>query len=141
MKSGTNILYLVIIGVTLLLIALKLIPPLRGSGSSKHVDAYTSVQVIEVALSQFNIDCGRYPTTAEGLEALRHAPAPLARGVWRGPYIEKQVGPDPWGHPYIYRCPGLHNPSSYDLSSGGEEVRNWFSETNETNVNLSKQRH
>ena len=27
------------------------------------------------------------------------------------------------GHPYIYECPGKHNPSGYDLMSAGPDGR------------------
>ena len=44
---------------------------------------------------------------------------------------------DPWGHPNVYRCPGLHNTITFDVyswgpdgksKSGGEdpgEIGNW----------------
>jgi general secretion pathway protein G len=53
---------------------------------------------------------------------------------WRGPYIQKNYIPkDPWGNPYVYRCPGRHNPDGYDLHSlgpdgqegGGDDIDNW----------------
>ena len=40
---------------------------------------------------------------------------------------------DPWGHPFVYYCPGKHNRESYDLFSigpdgvegTGDDVTNW----------------
>jgi len=31
------------------------------------------------------------------------------------------VPKDPWASDYIYRCPGLKNPSGYDLYSAGPD--------------------
>ena len=33
----------------------------------------------------------------------------------------KELPKDPWGNPYIYRCPGLKNPGGYDLYSAGQD--------------------
>jgi general secretion pathway protein G len=40
---------------------------------------------------------------------------------------------DPWQHPYMYECPGRHNPSGYDIMSMGfdgregteDDITNW----------------
>ena len=37
--------------------------------------------------------------------------------LWHG------IPDDPWRHPYIYVCPGKHNPSSYDIMSMGPDGR------------------
>lgn len=58
----------------------------------------------EKALDAFRLDTGRYPTTEEGLNALMIQPATLAN--WNGPYLKREIPPDPWGKPYQYRAPG-----------------------------------
>ncbi len=40
---------------------------------------------------------------------------------WHGPYMEKDIPLDPWGHPYVYECPGKRNPSGYDLYATGPD--------------------
>ena len=35
--------------------------------------------------------------------------------------MEKDIISDPWGKPYIYECPGRHNPSGYDLYATGPD--------------------
>lgn len=57
--------------------------------------------VLRTALECFRRDCGRYPTTAEGLRALVRQPPQTPS--WKGPYIEL-LKPDPWRHPYVYQC-------------------------------------
>ena len=66
----------------------------------------------------FALENGRYPTTAEGLEALVSRPA--AMESWNGPYLKKKVVPkDPWGKAYHYRSPG--DNGGYDLYSFGAD--------------------
>jgi hypothetical protein len=70
------------------------------------------------ALQLLAFDTGRFPTTAEGLDALVRRPGKLAN--WGGPYLQTpEVLLDPWGRPYIYRCPGQHG--EFDLLSYGAD--------------------
>ena len=52
------------------------------------------------ALETYKQETGDYPSTSQGLEALRTNPG--IKG-WKGPYMDKDIGPDPWGHAYLYR--------------------------------------
>ncbi len=56
---------------------------------------------LRMAVEQFKIDCGRYPTTMEGLESVMACPAGVAG--WKGPYLNV-FRPDPWGNRYRYEC-------------------------------------
>lgn len=77
---------------------------------------------LRTALGMFEVDCGRYPTAAEGLGILIKAPADGSITNWRGPYIDSpKVPEDPWGHPYVYRFPGVHNTNTFDLYSLGPD--------------------
>ncbi len=58
------------------------------------------------AVGAYKLDTGTYPTTEQGLQALRVKPEGVEN--WEGPYLQKDVGNDPWGHPYVYRYPGEH---------------------------------
>ena len=89
---------------------------------------------LENALEMYGLDVGRYPTTAEGLDALRKPPADApANGKWKGPYLTKPAPSDPWGHPYRYAAPGTHRARSFDLWSAGpdgvngttDDIANW----------------
>jgi general secretion pathway protein G len=74
---------------------------------------------LSFTLSNFQQDCGRYPSTADGLQALL-APPPWAKN-WNGPYVEEIALRDPWGAPLIYRYPGAMHPSGFDLVSVGPD--------------------
>ncbi len=81
-------------------------------------------------LHSYKIHVGRFPTSIEGLKALV-----VNSGIdgWQGPYVEAETNlSDPWGRPFRYRFPGIHNITSYDLYSLGEDgiesdddITNW----------------
>jgi len=109
-------------------------PTVATSGPAADVRvtvARTDITNLGMALDAFEVDCGRYPPTKEGLGALIDPPANAK--AWRGPYLKKGLPKDPWGNPYVYRCPGRHTPGGYDLHSfgpdgkdgGGDDVDNW----------------
>jgi general secretion pathway protein G len=93
-------------------------------GDAKITAAKAQLELFGLALDQYRLDNDYYPSTAQGLEALRALPAgePAVRN-WRGPYLRKAVPLDPWGRPYVYLSPGTVNPQSYDLLSYGRDGR------------------
>ncbi len=87
---------------------------------ARDATARTQIDMLGVALDTYRLDNGRYPTTLQGLEALRSEPTaePRPRN-WRGPYVRREIPVDPWGRPYAYVSPGEENPGSYDLFTLG----------------------
>ncbi len=90
-------------------------------------------QSMKTPLVTYRLQMGAYPSTDEGLQALLAAPTGKA-DRWRGPYVEgNKIPPDPWGEPYQYKCPGVHNKDGYDLWSKGpdktdgtdDDIGNW----------------
>jgi general secretion pathway protein G len=79
--------------------------------------AKAQIELFGTALDTFRLDVGRYPTTQEGLQALTQKPGGVER--WDGPYLKKEVPPDPWNKPYLYKSPGEHGP--YDILSYGAD--------------------
>jgi len=77
----------------------------------------TQIELLGAALDDFRLDNSRYPTTEEGLNALRQAPEGLNN--WYGPYLPKDVPLDAWGKKYLYKSPGDHG--DYDLFSYGKD--------------------
>jgi len=62
----------------------------------------TALRVLGGVLSDFELDCGRFPAAGEGLSALVESP-----GVpgWRGPYLKTRAVPkDAWGRKFVYGC-------------------------------------
>ena len=89
--------------------------------SSKAKTARVQIESLVTSLELYHIDVGRYPTSAEGLEALVK-PAGKAAG-WNGPYLSKGSVPlDPWSKPYLYAAPGKRGAFDiYTLGGVGKE--------------------
>jgi general secretion pathway protein G len=83
--------------------------------AGKQVAAKAQIELFGTALDAFRLDTGRYPTTEEGLKALREKPSGIEN--WQGPYLPKELPSDPWGRAYVYKSPGEHG--EYDLLSYG----------------------
>ena len=122
-------LVVIIIGILVAMVAPRLTgrsQQARIAASQADINAHLST-----ALDLFELGVGRFPTTQEGLAALRTAP-PGVTG-WKGPYLKKAVPQDPWGRNYVYRSPGQRNQEDYDLFSygpdgvdgGDDDVTNW----------------
>jgi general secretion pathway protein G len=117
-EGGFTLVELLVVMVILGLLAALVVPSYLGRERKARAQAaQTQIQLLGTALDTLRLDAGRYPTTQEGLEALRE-PAPALAG-WDGPYLKKAVPLDPWGREYIYKSPGEHG--EYDLYSYGSD--------------------
>jgi general secretion pathway protein G len=86
--------------------------------TTKRAMALADLYTLSGAIRQFRIDCDRYPTTKEGLRALRMCEPGLEK-KWRGPYLSKNAPADPWGHAYEYKGPGKKGHKGFTLISRG----------------------
>lgn len=86
-------------------------------GKSEIKAARAQIDSLDKALEQYRLDTGHLPSTEQGLAALVSRPANEPR--WDGPYLKKDVPPDPWGNPYVYKQPGEHG--DFDLLSYGKD--------------------
>jgi general secretion pathway protein G len=94
----------------------------RNVGDAKTNAAKSQVEVLALALDSYRVDNDAYPTTEQGLAALRTPPtAGEPPRNWRGPYLRKTVPHDPWDRPYVYVAPGRENATSYDLYTLGRD--------------------
>lgn len=117
-RSGFTLIELLVVMVIIGLLAAMVLPNYMNIGDKAKVKA-TQGQITQfgTALDNFRLDVGRYPTTEEGLNALRQKPSGADR--WDGPYLQKDIPTDPWGRPYVYKSPGDHG--GYDLLSYGAD--------------------
>lgn len=116
--AGFTLIELLIVMVILGLLAALVGPRMFGKvGKSRQKAAKAQITLFETALDTYRLDTSKYPTTSQGLEALRTEPGGVER--WDGPYLPKDVPKDPWGHEYEYRCPGEHG--DYDIISYGAD--------------------
>lgn len=121
--SGFTLIEILVV-VTVIAVLAALVAPnvFQHLGTAQDAAARSQIEMLGAALDAYRLDNGRYPTSAQGLQALQGEPAaePRPRN-WRGPYLRREVPLDPWGNPYIYVSPGEANPQSYDLVSFGAD--------------------
>lgn len=113
-----EIMLVVTIIALLLAAAIKFMAP--NLDVAKSVRVTGDIQSISTSLLAYNGLNGFYPTTEQGLQALVTSPSTDPRPARWQQFME-QVPTDPWGTPYLYKCPGLKNPTKYDLYSAGPD--------------------
>ncbi|HXW23946.1 MAG TPA: type II secretion system major pseudopilin GspG [Xanthobacteraceae bacterium] len=110
----------ILVVITIIGLIMALVGPrvINYLGEAKVKAARIQIESFGSALDLYYLDAGRYPSTAEGLNALAQRPGGAAS--WNGPYLKGAIVPnDPWGHPYVYRSPGEHG--AYDIVSFGSD--------------------
>ena len=132
-NKGFTLIEIMMVVIIIAALSAMVIP--RMSGRSEQAKIAVAKADIEshlaTALKLYQLDNGNFPTTEQGLNALRlkpnTSPVPVS---WNGPYIEKDSF-DPWGKPYVYQSPGKHRPD-FDLYSNGrddksdnDDINNW----------------
>ena len=116
-ERGFTLIELLVVMVILGLLVALVGPKLFGHlGKSKLKAAKAQIELFGTAVDSFRIDMDRYPTTGEGIKALRANPG---LDNWDGPYLRKEIPADPWGREYIYVSPGQHD--DFDLMSYGAD--------------------
>ena len=139
-QKGFTLIEILVVVIIIGILAALVIPRFSGrTEQAREAAAKTQINsLFGLALDAYEADNGFYPTTEQGLEALRVEPTtdPAPRD-WKGPYLKSDVPVDPWQKPYVYSCPGTHNPTGYDLYSFGpdgldgtdDDITNWSTST------------
>ncbi len=112
---------MIVIGILGLLIGL-VGPKLISNFDKAKVDT-SRVQMKQIAttLKNYRLDCGNYPNTDQGLEALVTKPttAPECKNYAPGGYIEKKVPKDAWDQPFLYSSDG----NTFEIKSLGADKK------------------
>lgn len=106
-EAGVTLIEMLVVVVIIALFAAIVAPRMfKQSDKARVVAAHAQINSFMTALGAYKLDTGIFPSTDEGLQALRVRPNNLAQ--WQGPYLPQEIPVDPWGRPYAYKYPGDH---------------------------------
>jgi len=118
-EAGVTLIELLVV-VTIIALFAALVGPrlFQQVGRSRATATRAQINAFQTALGIYKLDTARFPTTEQGLRALRVQPEGVER--WDGPYLPQDAPNDPWGHPYIYTFPGEHGDEPDIVSYGAD---------------------
>ena len=135
--AGVTLIEMLVVVTIIALFAALVAPRMLSKGDAARVTAaHAQINSFMTALGSYKLDTGVFPTTEQGLQALRTKPENLPQ--WQGPYLPQEIPVDPWGRPYVYKYPGEHGDEpdvicyGADGQPGGEgtkaDVVSWKSQ-------------
>lgn len=118
-QAGVTLIELMVV-VTIIALFVAIVGPrlFQNVDKSKVVAAKNQIEAFNTALGTYKLDVGSFPTTDQGLQALRLKPGDTVN--WSGPYLPKDIPLDPWNHPYVYKFPGDHGDEPDIISLGAD---------------------
>ena len=118
-EAGVTLIEMLVVVTIIALFAAIVGPRLLHRGDqARVVAAKQQISDLQLALGQYKLDTGIFPTQELGLPALRQKPEGVEQ--WHGPYLVKDLGSDPWGHAYAYKYPGEHGDEPDIVSYGAD---------------------
>lgn len=118
---GFTLIEMMVVVAIIGLLATLILPRVLGRQEQAQIEkARADIQALSSALKLYKLDNFNYPSTQQGLDALRTRPGgdPPAKNWKQGGYIER-LPKDPWGNEYQYLSPGQHG--DYDIWSYGSD--------------------
>jgi general secretion pathway protein G len=114
--------------VTIIALFAALVAPrmLHKTDDARRALARAQINSFMTALGAYKLDTGTFPTTDQGLQALRVRPENVPQ--WAGPYLPQDIPLDPWQRPFLYKYPGEHGDEpdvvclGADGQAGGEGI-------------------
>ena len=118
-QAGVTLIEMLVV-VTIMALFIAIVGPrlLSRGDAAKVTAARAQLSAFSNALALYKLDTGTFPTTEQGLQALRVQPEGATQ--WQGPYLQQDIPVDPWGHAFIYKFPGDHGDEPDMTSLGGD---------------------
>src|ERR1041384_4318412 len=102
-RSGFTLIEILVVIVVIAILATLVAPNVfQHVGAAKSATAKSQIEMLSTTLDAYRLSTGSYPTSEQGLEALRERPTVDPPPNWAGPYLSKPVPLDPWNRPYVY---------------------------------------
>lgn len=118
-EAGVTLIEMLVVVTIIALFAALVVPRMMGQADkARRVSAHAQVNAFMTALGAYKLDTGSYPTTEQGLQALRVKPEGVVN--WNGPYLPQDIPNDPWGNAYVYKYPGDHGDEPDVISYGAD---------------------
>jgi general secretion pathway protein G len=107
--------------VSALLVLVIVVSGIDSAHSPRIMHVQSDLQIISTQLGLYREFADMYPTGEQGLRALVEQPT-TGQPPPRWYQLFRELPKDPWGHDYVYRCPGpTGDYTSYDLFSAGPD--------------------
>src|SRR5262249_47289575 len=118
-QAGVTLIEMLVV-VTIIGLFVALVGPglWNKVGVAKNTAVRSQIENFMTALGSYKLDTGMFPSTEQGVQALRVKPSDVSQ--WAGPYMPKDIPKDPWGHDYIYKYPGDHGDEPDIISLGAD---------------------
>ncbi len=118
-QAGVTLIEMLVV-VTIIALFAALVAPrmLRRGDEARQVQCKAQINSFITALGAYKLDTSMFPTTEQGLAALRTKPEGVTQ--WNGPYLPSEIPNDPWARPYLYKYPGEHGDEPDIVSYGAD---------------------
>ena len=118
-QAGITLIEMLVVVTIIALFAAIVGPRLFGNvDKAKRTQVRAQINSFMTALGSYKLDTGNFPSTEEGMQALRVKPDEANQ--WAGPYLPQDVPMDAWEHPYLYKYPGDHGDEPDIVSLGAD---------------------
>ena len=118
-RAGVTLIEMLVVMTIIALFAALVGPRLWSQGDKARVTAARAqIHNFMTALGTYKLETGVFPSTEQGLQALRVKPADVNQ--WGGPYLPQDIPLDPWQRPYVYKYPGEHGDEPDMISYGAD---------------------
>jgi general secretion pathway protein G len=112
-KSGFTLIEMLLVLTIIGLLAAVVVAKFSGTGKKARIDTTrASVSALCTAIDAYEIDCGTYPSSLQGLVKSSGEPN------WHGPYIGgADIPMDAWGTPFGY----VPRENDFEVRSAGPD--------------------